>query len=106
MNFLLDQDVPERIGDVLRQEGHSIICLREVLPMDSEDSAVLKYASEHEIVLITCNRDDFLELARQIPHYGLIIVIRRKTRLAECAAVLSLVRRAGESGLHGNINFA
>jgi predicted nuclease of predicted toxin-antitoxin system len=106
VKFLLDHDVPERIGDVLREENHSITRLREVLPMNSDDAEVLRYAAEHESILLTCNRDDFLALARNVSHYGLIVVIRRKSRLAECAAVLSLVRRAGESGLRGNINFA
>ena len=106
MNFLLDHDVPERVGDVLRQEGHSIIHLREILPANTDDESVLKYAAEHELILVTCNRDDFLTLAQSNPHHGLIVLIRRKTRLAECSAVLMLVRKAGESGLVGNINFA
>jgi hypothetical protein len=36
----------------------------------------------------------------------LIIVIRRETRHLECAHVLTLIARAGESGLAENINFA
>ena len=106
MNFLLDHDVPERVGDVLRQEGHSIIHLREILPTNADDESVLRYGGEHELILITCNRDDFLTLAQSIPHHGLIVLIRRKTRLAECSAALTLVRNAGESGLVSNVNFA
>ncbi len=106
MNFLLDQDVPERVGDVLREEGHSVIRLREVLPVNSEDAEVLQYACDHELILVTCNRDDFLQLAASASHYGIIILIRRQTRLAECSALLKLVRNAGLSGLVKNINFA
>jgi len=34
------------------------------------------------------------------------VIIRRKTRAAERAALLRLLERAGESGLRDNINFA
>jgi hypothetical protein len=36
----------------------------------------------------------------------MIIVVRRRTRAAERAALLNLIERAGESGLTANINFA
>jgi hypothetical protein len=35
-----------------------------------------------------------------------IIVIRRRTRAAERAALYRLLERAGETGLRGNVNFA
>jgi predicted nuclease of predicted toxin-antitoxin system len=106
VNFLIDHDVPERIGDVLRQEGHSVIRLREVLPVEAKDAEVLKYAAEHELILVTCNRDDFLKLAAAIAHRGLIVLIRRRSRLLECSAILKLIRKAGEAGLINNVNFA
>ena len=106
MRFLLDHDVPERIADVLRQAGHSVLLLREVLPKNTVDEAILRYAHEHELLLITCNRDDFLSLCRQLERAGVIVLIRRKSRIAECAALLRLIEQAGESGLTGNINFA
>jgi predicted nuclease of predicted toxin-antitoxin system len=106
VNFLLDHDVPERVGDVLRQEGHSVIRVREVLPTESEDSRVLEYATDHQLILVTCNRDDFLMLATGQMHTGIIILIRRNSRIAESTALLKLVRNATESGLTGNINFA
>jgi hypothetical protein len=39
-------------------------------------------------------------------HTGIIILIRRNSRIAESTALLKLVRNATESGLTGNINFA
>jgi predicted nuclease of predicted toxin-antitoxin system len=106
VNFFLDHDVPERVGDVLRQEGHVIVRLRDALPINTTDVAVLKYAEEHELILITCNRDDFLSLAASASHFGIVVLVRRKSRLAECSAMLKLVRKAGESGLLRNVNFA
>jgi hypothetical protein len=44
--------------------------------------------------------------AQRQSHHGIIVIIRRKTRAAERAALLRLLERAGESGLRDNINFA
>lgn len=80
--------------------------LRGVLPADSSDTEVLRYTNEHSLVLVTCNRRDFLPLAPRHLHQGIIIAIRRRTRAAECAALLSLPRRAGDTGVYGNLTFA
>lgn len=106
MIFLLDQDVPDPIARVLQQAGHEVLRLRELLPIDSPDAAVLAFAHSRSALLVTCNRDDFLELAKTNPHSGLIVLIRRPSRLAECSAMLHLLQTAGESGLRHNINFA
>jgi hypothetical protein len=78
----------------------------EVLPRDSSDDAVPQFADVHQCVLLTCNRDDFLHLAMARPHHGIVIVIRRRTRADERAALFSLLERAGETGLRNNVNFA
>ena len=106
MKFLLDHDVPENLSYLLEQLGHDVTLLREALPKDASDEAVLQFANESGSVLLTCNRDDFLHLATQKPHRGIVIVIRRRTRAAERAALLRLLERAGESGLQNNVNFA
>jgi hypothetical protein len=60
-----------------------------------------------EVILISCNRNHFLTLARQTQvHPGLIILIRRRTRQSECAHLSVLLQRAGEQGLRNNVNFA
>ena len=46
-----------------------------------------------------------LELVGQ-DHPGIVILIRRRRRIAECAAVVKLLERAGATGIEGNINFA
>lgn len=80
--------------------------LRHVLAQDASAEVVLQFAHEHGCVLLTCNRDDFLELAMKHPHHGIVIVIRRRTRAAERAALVHLLERAGETGLEDNVNFA
>jgi predicted nuclease of predicted toxin-antitoxin system len=106
MTFLLDHDVPEDITYSLQTLGHRLIRLRDVLPKEAGDEQVLAHASQAKAVLITCNRDDFLELAKSESHCGIIILIRRRTRVAERAALVRLLDEAGESGITHNINFA
>ena len=106
MRFLLDHDVPDDAAFSLEALGHEVVKLREVLPMTTPDVEVLRLASERDCVLITCNRDDFLAAADRVAHHGIIILIRRKSRTRERAALVRLLDSAGESGLRGNINFA
>jgi predicted nuclease of predicted toxin-antitoxin system len=106
VKFFLDHDVPAEVGRVLRQVGHEVIELRQVLPPHTCDFEALEYAREHGLFLITCNRDDFLALAGDHPNPGIIILVRRRSRHAECGHLLTLLSRAGESRLHRNINFA
>ena len=106
MTFLLDQDVPDAIGRVATQEGHTVTRLREVLPPEADDSTVLSFAHSRQAVLVTCNRDHFLALVAAHPHAGLVVVIRRQSRVAECSRFLRLLQNAGESGIRNNINFA
>ena len=106
MKFLLDQEVPDDLTYLLRELNHEVVRLRDVLPPQTEDVAVLGFAAEHDCLLMTCNRDDFLKLAETHHHRGIVVIIRRKTRAAERAALLRLLEHAGESGLRHNINFA
>jgi len=86
--------------------GHVVVKLREVLRVTARDDEVLRLAGERGCVLITCHRDDFLAAASRVAHRGIIILIRRKSRALERAALVRLLDSAGESGWNGNINFA
>jgi hypothetical protein len=76
------------------------------LARTTDDLAALRYAASRGMVVITCNRRDFLRLTETEPHVGLVVLVRRRSRVAECAAMLRLIERAGESGIRNNINFA
>ena len=106
MKFPLDHDVPDDLSYLLEQLGHEVTLLRKALPGYSSDDAVLQFGYEGGCVLPTCNRDDFLHLAATRPHHGIVIVIRRRTRADERAALFRLLERAGETGLRDNVNFA
>ncbi len=106
MIFFLDQDVPDDLAHWLRHRGHTVTCLREVLPVTTSDSDVLAHARTQGAILITCNRDDFLALRPASEHPGIVILIRRRTRPAEIAGLQTLISGAGEQGLANNVNFA
>jgi predicted nuclease of predicted toxin-antitoxin system len=106
VKFLLDHDVPDDLSYLLEELNHEVTLLRKALPGDSSDEAVLQFAHERGCVLLTCNRNDFLHLATARPHHGIVIVIRRRTRADERAALFRLLERGGETGLRNNVNFA
>jgi predicted nuclease of predicted toxin-antitoxin system len=106
MTFFLAQDAPQDLTYSLRAMGHDVILLRECLPITADDETVLRYAAERGYVVITCNREDFIEAAQNIAHAGIILVFRRRSRVAERAALINLLDRAGEQGIKNNINFA
>lgn len=106
MKFLFDHDVPDDLRYVLKELGHDVTLLRESMPVTATDTAVLRYATEHGCLLITCNRDDFVALAPTEAHHGIIVLFRRKSRAAERSALVRLLAHAGEQGLASNITFA
>ena len=106
MKFLLDHDVPVEAVRLLRREGHEVSRLIETLSATTSDPDLFAHAKAHQLIVVTCNRKDFLPLAAAGPHPGLIILVRRKTRQAECAHLLQLLRGATASGITGNVNFA
>jgi predicted nuclease of predicted toxin-antitoxin system len=106
VKFLFDHDVPDDMAYGLATLGHEVFKLRELINPQTNDEDVLRFAAESNYVLITCNRDDFLAVARKVSHAGLIILIRRRARVRERVALLRLLDRAGEEGIRGNINFA
>ena len=106
MRFLFDHHVPDDLSFALEAMGHEVVKLREWLPVTTPDDEVLRRAAPRQCLLLTCNRDDFLALAEHVPHRGIIICIRRRSRALERAALLRLLKSAGEDGLQNNINFA
>lgn len=106
MKFLFDHDVPDDMAFGLNELGYEVVKLRVLSATQATDENVLRLAAEHDCVLITCNRDDFLRLAERVPHSGLIVLIRRRSRAHERAALVRLLDRAGDVGIRNNINFA
>jgi len=106
VTFFLDHDVPRHIADLLRRHGHKVELVAEVMAPDSSDEEVFAYAIKANAIMVSCNRNDFLQLASAFAHPGLIILIRRRSALSEAGHLLELLRKAGTAGLEGNVNFA
>jgi predicted nuclease of predicted toxin-antitoxin system len=106
VKFLFDHDVPDDLAYAVRAAGHEVELLRAILPTTTADAEVLRIAGERGEVLVTCNRDDFVTAAMQTAHRGIIVVIRRRSRALERAALIRLLDNAGDSGIRNNINFA
>jgi predicted nuclease of predicted toxin-antitoxin system len=111
LKFLLDHDVPDEVAQLLSYWGHDLQKLRDALPITTPDETVFAHAQANGRIIVSCNRNHFLAMAQRAvaqrqSFRGLIILIRRRTRQAECAHLLVLLRRAGEAGLTDNINFA
>src|SRR3977135_3794691 len=87
--------------------GNTMSRVRTVLPVTASDEEVFNHACSQGLILISCNRDHFLTPARRThDHPGLTILTHATTRQSECAHLLVLLQRAGESGLRNNVNFA
>ena len=94
MRFLFDHDVPDDLSFALEAMGHEVVKLRELLPVTTPDDEVLRLAAERQCLLLTCHRDDFLAMAAHVAHHGIIICIRRGSRVLERAALVRLLKSA------------
>jgi predicted nuclease of predicted toxin-antitoxin system len=57
LRFFADQCVPADITERLRQEGHLVTTVRDVMPIRSPDSAVMAKAQEIGAILLSLNGD-------------------------------------------------
>lgn len=75
LRFFSDQCVPAQITETLRQHGHQITLLREVLPIRSPDSAVIAKAQELGAILLSLN-GDFADIVAYPPanYVGIVAI--------------------------------
>jgi len=66
LRFLSDQCVPAEITGMLRDHGHQVTLLRDVLPVRSPDSVVIVKAQELRTILLSLN-GDFADIVRFPP---------------------------------------
>jgi predicted nuclease of predicted toxin-antitoxin system len=98
VKFLLDHDVPDDLSYLLEQLGHDVTLLRKALPRDSSDESVFRFAHEAGSILLTCNRDHFLQLAAAQPHHGIVIIIRRRKSCGSSIFLLFGLTLVGSNG--------
>ena len=76
LHFFSDQCVPAEIVRTLIQHGHRVTLLRDTLPVQAADSAVIAKAQELEALLLSLN-GDFSDIVAYPPSaFGGIISIQ------------------------------
>jgi predicted nuclease of predicted toxin-antitoxin system len=55
--FLTDNNVPDSVGEILKARGHSVVRIREIMPVDSPDTVVAEAAIHSGQVLISWDKD-------------------------------------------------
>lgn len=63
--FFTDNDVPDGVGDFLKDSGHTVIRLREVMLEDSPDPIIAANCRENGMVLVTHNIKHFRQIVKQ-----------------------------------------
>ena len=57
LRFLVDMNLSSKIVTSLQQQGWDVLRVSQVLPMDTEDSEILKFARQYNRVIITQDLD-------------------------------------------------
>jgi hypothetical protein len=101
LTFFTDHCVPPQAGEVISQSGHRVVLLRDVMPHDSPDDAVLAKAQELGAILVSLN-GDFADIVRYPPSlYGGIVALQIKGHPQSLSAILdtleAYVRAHGEA---------
>lgn len=66
MDFILDENVPRDMADMLIEQGHSAVYIREYVPPGSPDPLVATVAQELNAVLVSFD-GDFQNIAPRVP---------------------------------------
>ena len=91
LSLLLDNDVPDSVGEVLKRHGHRVTHVRDILPTDSSDPLVATASELEGMILVTCDTD-FRVVAPRIPK-GHRARFRKLSRIAlECTQPLASIR--------------
>ena len=118
MRLYLDDDLDgNTLIGLLHHAGHEVVSPRAVGTRGVHDPAHLRYAADHELVLLTANAKDFLTLHEQWQqdgqeHPGMLLVYRennpqRDMTLQEMARAVSRLDQAGIPlrNTYQNLNF-
>lgn len=98
--FYLDEDVPPSAAEIGESLGLDVVAARGEGHLGWSDEAQLRWAAGEKRVLVTYNRNDFLELTRASfgagkPHAGVLVVVPTLPR--EGAAVAHALQRFSAS---------
>lgn len=55
--FLTDVNVPDSVGDLIVQQGHQIVRVRDIMAADAADPVVAAAAMESGLILVSWDKD-------------------------------------------------
>jgi predicted nuclease of predicted toxin-antitoxin system len=105
VRYLLDEDVNPRTAEIARGLGLDVVSVHEIGRRTLSDSEQLEYAAQDGRVLVTRNRDDFIEATltffrtRQ-PHPGVLIIPHTLPRRDPKRMAHALAERHAERSEH------
>ncbi len=97
MNLTVDESVDIEIATRLREDGHDVICVCEMLPGISDDE-VLAFARERGDILLTCDKDfgELVFLQRRIMSGVVLIRLAGLTQTVKAGIVSGVIRQYAE----------
>jgi predicted nuclease of predicted toxin-antitoxin system len=97
LGFFIDEDLPPAIADILRTAGIPATSVVHEQRQDLSDAEQLRYAASQQLVLVTANIADYVELARQWAargdeHAGLVLVSTKRFPRRDARAIARAIR--------------
>lgn len=89
LRFFADHCVPTSVVEQLSEAGHEVLKLREHIPQDSPDTAVISAARELDAILISLN-GDFVDIVTYPPaSYNGIIALQIRNHPRSITGIVS-----------------
>ena len=93
MDFLADHCVSEKFCQILEDQGHKVVRVKEVMPTDSPDEQVISKAQDLNAVLVSLN-GDFSHIENYPPsQFGGIISLRLQNKPSLTPLISDLLLR-------------
>jgi len=79
VDYYLDEDVAVQVAPPLRALGLDVLTTRDAGRLRATDESQLEFAAREGRLLVTWNRDDFIEFSRRFaaegrPHAGVLVI--------------------------------